>query len=213
MAPKSSKKRSSIKKRANSIRSRKKSSTTSKPSASKTSTRKVTSKKRTSTTKYHKTKPTKHEHPGGVDKQLAENFISLQKVMVNLSSRFDNLSNSISKLLELFEISAKALAEKDYGKEKQNRDDKKIIEKIDNLSGQNKVIARGLTMLHDKMDGIEPERNMPPRPKSLPSQKILPRAPQNLARNQQKTSPQNFSEYQKSEPLDQPSQKPIQKRE
>ncbi|HEB47294.1 MAG TPA: hypothetical protein ENI22_02385, partial [Candidatus Pacearchaeota archaeon] len=39
-----------------------------------------------------------------IEKALVENFISLQKVMVNLSVKFDSLTNQISKLLELFEI-------------------------------------------------------------------------------------------------------------
>ena len=40
------------------------------------------------------------------------NFISLQKVLTNLSGRFDELSDNMSKLLQLFEISAKTFAEK-----------------------------------------------------------------------------------------------------
>lgn len=42
-----------------------------------------------------------------VENVLVENFVSLQKVMTNLSLKFDNLTNQISKLLDLFEISAK----------------------------------------------------------------------------------------------------------
>ncbi len=95
-----------------------------------------------------------------IEKILVENFVSLQKVMVNLSIKFDNLTNQISKLLELFEISAKALAEKEFSLEQGNRDDKKIIEKIDNLLDQNKTIARGLTLLHEPV--LEQKTNYPP---------------------------------------------------
>ena len=49
-----------------------------------------------------------------IDKALIENFVLIQRVMVNLSGKIDNLTNQISKLLELFEISAKALAEKNF---------------------------------------------------------------------------------------------------
>jgi len=82
---------------------------------------------------------------------LVENFVALQRVMTNLSVKFDNLSSQISKLLELFEISAKALAEKNpsFG-------GKEINKKIDNLLEQNKLIARGLTLMHEK----EPKENM-----------------------------------------------------
>lgn len=86
----------------------------------------------------------------GFEKALVENFISLQQVMTNLAIKFDNLSNQISKLLELFEISAKVLAEKEpyaAGGEGMN---KKVLEKLDNLLEQNKVIARGLSLLHEK---------------------------------------------------------------
>jgi len=83
-----------------------------------------------------------------VDKVLIENFVSLQKVMTNLAVKFDGLSTQISKLLELFEISAKALAEKDYSLG-ENTEDKKVVEKLDNLLAQNKVIAKGIAMLHE----------------------------------------------------------------
>lgn len=86
---------------------------------------------------------------------LVENFVSLQKVMVDLSVKFDSLTKQISKLLELFETSAKSLAEKEFDMEK-GGSNKKIIEKIDNLLDQNKIIARGLTLMHDKFPGQEP---------------------------------------------------------
>ncbi|KHO55254.1 MAG: hypothetical protein QT10_C0004G0041 [archaeon GW2011_AR19] len=43
------------------------------------------------------------EQKKSVEKILVENFVSLQKVMTNLSVKFDELSSQISKLLELFE--------------------------------------------------------------------------------------------------------------
>ena len=84
----------------------------------------------------------------GVEKVLIENFVSLQHVMANLAVRFDNLSGQISKLLELFEISAKTLAEK--GALGEDKTDKKIAEKLDNLLEQNKIIARGVALLHER---------------------------------------------------------------
>lgn len=84
-----------------------------------------------------------------VEKILVENFVSLQKVMTTLSFKFDNLASQISKLLELFEISAKNLAHKDFGLEKEGKDNKEVIAKLDNLLGQNKIIAKGLTLMHE----------------------------------------------------------------
>jgi hypothetical protein len=97
-----------------------------------------------------------------IEQVLIENFVSLQKVMTNLAVKFDSLSNQISKLLELFEISAKTLAEKDYfGKEE--RMEKKLTEKLDNLLDQNKVIAKGIALLHEK-DISQDNINYMPKP-------------------------------------------------
>src|SRR3989344_222056 len=86
-------------------------------------------KKRRGSTKstevvYHSTKEIK------VERALIENFIGLQKVMVNLSGKFDSLASQISKLLELFEISAKALVRKELSPSGE-ADSNKIMEKLD----------------------------------------------------------------------------------
>ena len=94
------------------------------------------------------------------EKILIENFVALQKVLTDLSGKFDNLAHQISKLLNLFEMSAKALAEKDFEIEKNNRENMKIPEKIENVLEQNKTIARGLTLMHDKIN--EPKSYISP---------------------------------------------------
>lgn len=106
-----------------------------------------------------------------VEKILIENFVSLQKVMTNLAVKFDNLSGQISKLLELFEISAKTMAEKGYSL----GEDKKILEKLDSLLDHNKVIAKGIALLHEReapeeQEVIIPAQPIPPRqiPRGLP---------------------------------------------
>ena len=120
------------------------------------------------------------------EKILIENFIALQKVITNLSIKFDKLTNQISSLLELFEVSAKTLAEKDFDVKKENRDNKQIIEKMNNLLEQNRTIARGVALIH--------EGNPEHRPIS-PPQRIM-----------QKPVPaiQNTGEYQKSISLKSP---------
>ena len=117
-----------------------------------------------------------------IENILIENFVSLQKIMSNLSVKFDGLTTQISKLLQLFEISAKALTEKDFDIEKNNRENAKILEKIENVLEQNKTIARGLTLMHDKI--IEPQSYTP----QLPTAPKLPK--------QQK--PQQFKPVQKT---------------
>jgi len=69
---------------------------------------KKTPRKKPTEVHYHSTKEIK------VEKVLIENFVGLQKVMVNLSSRFDELSTQISRLLNLFEVSARAMAKKEF---------------------------------------------------------------------------------------------------
>ena len=84
----------------------------------------------------------------GVEKALIENFVALQRIMANLSGKFDSLATQISKLLELFEISAKALAEKNFSISG-DKGSERVVQKIDTLLEQNKVIARGLTLMHE----------------------------------------------------------------
>src|SRR4030042_2588907 len=118
-----------------------------------------------------------------IDKILVENFVSLQKVMTALAVKFDNLSNQISRLLELFEISAKTLAEKDYSKKE---GDKKVIEKLDSLLEHNKIIAKGIALLHEK--GMPEEHEVVIMPQQqIPQQPMQPaliaREPMQLRQN------------------------------
>jgi len=83
---------------------------------------------------------------------LIENFVNLQRVMTNLSIKFDNLSDQISKLLQLFEISAKAFTEKELGKGSIDREkDKELVDKLNVLLDQNKTIAKGLTLMEQRV--------------------------------------------------------------
>lgn len=108
-----------------------------------------------------------------IEKVMLENFVSLQRVMTNLSIKLDNLTTQISKLLDLFEISAKALAEKDFEIEKDNKD---MLEKLDNLLDQNKILARGVTLVHERI----------PREKYYPTAQPIP-PPQPMQPPQQPT--------------------------
>jgi len=73
---------------------------------------------------------------------MIENFVSLQKVMTNLSIKFEKLSENISQLLEVFETAARNLAS---GKEPE------LEKKLNILLDQNKTIARSLISLQENM--------------------------------------------------------------
>ena len=135
----------------------------------------------------------------GIEKILVENFVSLQKVMVKLSSNFDNLAKQMSKLLELFEVSAKTLAEKEL--DLNQTGNKKIIEKIDNLLEQNKIIARGLTLVHERIPQEQNPQMMPAQqPQKFPQERMM-------SNNSQK--PQGTEEYQKSISSNTPPRAPM----
>lgn len=119
---------------------------------------KKTSKKKS--TKVHHSKEFKEMK---VEQTLVENFVALQSVLADMTLKLDSLTKEISNLLKLFETSAKRLAKKDLNLEKETQHTKHISDKLDNLFEQNKVIARGLTSLHEapqsapQMPGPGPE--------------------------------------------------------
>jgi hypothetical protein len=139
-------------------------------------------------------KETIHKSPSNdikIEKILVENFIALQKVMTNLATKFDNLSDQISKLLEVFEISAKAMAEKDFEQLKTS-DNKELLEKLDKLLEQNKIIAKGLTIIGEK--NIPEKINMPMHlPEKTEQIRRIPNFP-----SQQKNIPEGLKGYQQS---------------
>lgn len=181
----------------------------------------VKKKKTTKKSKTSTSVPAKTSSDLKIEKVLVENFVALQKVMTNLSGKFDNLANQISKLLDIFEISAKSLAKKDFDLG-QGKVDEELNKKIDMMLDQNKTIARGLTLLHEpeSRQGQVPMPS-PPRPPQLGSQPRPPQgvppanaglpktgAPQNISGdviNQQKPKDPrqtvNMSGYEKSMPF------------
>ena len=118
---------------------------------------------------------------------LIDNFIDLQKVMANLSVKFDELSLNISRLLQLFEISAKTFAEKYSAQEAapSNLIDAAYLKKLDTLLDQNKIISRGIMLIEERLrdkTGYEPA---PAEPISYPQMQKSP----NLPSMQQSSSP------------------------
>lgn len=84
-----------------------------------------------------------------LNKMLVENFVSLQKVMTDMAVKFDSLSGQMSRLLNLFEVSAKTFVDKQGTVI--TKEDKEFVEKLDKLLDQNKTIAKGLTMMEERI--------------------------------------------------------------
>jgi hypothetical protein len=86
-----------------------------------------------------------------LEKILIENFISMQKVMTHLITKFDSLETKFSGLLELFESSAKSLAEKEINLELEGNEEKQqeILNELQKVLDQNKLIAKGITLMHE----------------------------------------------------------------
>ena len=123
-----------------------------------------------------------HEKTSNAQKILIENFVSLQDVMTNMSSKLNNLTIQISRLLELFEQSAKTFMEKDL--KFAGGADKELVSKLDRLIEQNKIIAQGITLLHEE------HSVMPEGPGPVPMQSQFPQPGM--------MSPDNSNKYQRS---------------
>ena len=113
-----------------------------------------------------------------LEETLVKNLVELQKVHTNLAEKFDQLAKEISQLLALFELTARSFAKHtpigEYEK------DKEFLEKIDKLLEQNKTLAKGLTLmeerLRERMYGAQPQRQEETiQPSMTPQNKPLPR--------------------------------------
>ncbi len=138
-----------------------------------TKSRAKTTHKRKAKTKKTRSSPRKRAEIK-IDRALTDNFITLQKIMVNFSTRFDVLTNQISKLLELFEISAKSLARRDLETDRGDKDTKKIMEKLDTLSQQAGLIGKGLALIHETSSEKERPAMPPTQRPSIPPRKPAP---------------------------------------
>lgn len=122
----------------------------------------------------------KAANPGKLEDTLIHNLIELQKIHAHLLERFDRLSGNIDQLLKLFEGAARSFA---HQNPQVTDKDREFLEKIDKLLDQNKTIAKGLTLMEEKMRdriyGQPPQQqaamptNRPPLPQDQPRQ--LPR--------------------------------------
>ena len=98
-----------------------------------------------------------------LDEKVLENLIQLQKVHTDLAEKFDKLAKEISSLLSLFELTARSFAK--HPAIKASEQDKEFLDKIDKLLEQNKTIAKGLTLMEEKIRQsiYSPQPQMPPQ--------------------------------------------------
>ena len=112
-----------------------------------------------------------HHSPQNLEEKILQSIIDLQKVHVSVAEKFDKLSEQIASLLALFELAARSFA-KQPGMQSTEKD-KEFLAKIDQLLDQNKVLAKGLTLMEEKLKervygpGM---RYMPARPSPQPQQ-------------------------------------------
>ena len=88
-----------------------------------------------------------------IDQALLDNFINLQRVLTNLAVKFDDLSNNISKLLQLFELATKSFAD---NRGKQSAIDPELLKKLDYLLEQNKTISKGIMLMEERARNKSP---------------------------------------------------------
>ena len=97
-----------------------------------------------------------------VDEALLENFVNLQHVLTNLAVKFEDLSSNISRLLQLFELSAKSFADKPITTPGV---DQEFLKKLDSLLDQNKTSSKGIMMMEDRIrnrtKGMQPMMRSP----------------------------------------------------
>jgi hypothetical protein len=96
-----------------------------------------------------------------VNKILIENLVSLQKVLTNLSVKFDSLTKRLDGMIDLFEESAKTVVKGEVNAMEDSKHTKKVLEKMDKLFDQNKLIARGLTLMSDSNSKISMQKDSP----------------------------------------------------
>lgn len=110
---------------------------------------------------------------------LIENFVGLQRAMINLSMKFENLSDNMSKLLNIFEISAR-----DYmvNKGRQTPEvDRDLMNRINILMEQNKSIMNNVRSLDEKTKKQETPKLVP---QMNQSQQLSSGIPQGMQQSQ-----------------------------
>jgi len=105
-----------------------------------------------------------------ISQELLENFVHMQKVMTNVANKLDNLTINIAELLKLFEGAAMSFTQKQSHGDLEK--DKEFLDKLNTLVDQNKTIAKGLTLMEEKIReklyGPSAEQRISINPKPFP---------------------------------------------
>jgi predicted RNA binding protein with dsRBD fold (UPF0201 family) len=85
------------------------------------------------------------------EETLADNFKSLQEVLVVLSERMDKLTKQMGTLLDLFEKAAAKFNKEDASSILNSKEDADLLNKLDRLLEENRTIAKALTLLEQRV--------------------------------------------------------------
>jgi hypothetical protein len=128
-----------------------------------------------------------------LNKILVENFVSLQKAITDMAERFDKLSRNIANLLQLFELSARSFMNKQNVPDLEK--DKEFLGKLNMLIDQNKTIAKGLTLMENKIRerlyGPGEEQEYSPSRMQNTAQPMMP-SPMNSTLQTSESKPDQF---------------------
>ncbi|MCX8158823.1 MAG: hypothetical protein N3D20_00820 [Candidatus Pacearchaeota archaeon] len=103
---------------------------------------------------------------------VLENLIQLQKLYADLAENFAKTSQKLDSLINLFESTAKSFASQPQSEE--NERQKEITNMLNQILEQDKIIAKGITIIEEKIGAIPPQSETPPIPAS-PIEKPLPK--------------------------------------
>ncbi|MEM4271106.1 MAG: hypothetical protein QXO70_03355 [Candidatus Pacearchaeota archaeon] len=107
-----------------------------------------------------------------INAKVLENLIELQKVYTSLAENFSKTSQKLDSLINLFENTAKSFISQPLSEETERH--KEIISMLNQILEQDKIIAKGITILEEKLGAIPPQSENPPLP-ATPVDKPLPK--------------------------------------
>jgi len=107
-----------------------------------------------------------------INEKVLENLVEIQKLYADLAENFSKTSQKLDALINLFEATAKSFVSSPSGEESNKH--REIMEKLNQLMEQDKLIAKGITILEEKLGAIPPESENPPLP-AKPIDRPLPK--------------------------------------
>lgn len=84
----------------------------------------------------------------GIEQTLVHNLVELQKIHINLLEKMGKVSDQLNELLVIFESAAKKFSQQQPAS---NEKEQEFIKKVDNLLEQNRTLAKGLTLMEERL--------------------------------------------------------------